>query len=132
MKINNTRLAVAALALLSSVSVAAAANNMSKTSSATTGSASSMARTADTLSLSTKQQQTAWQQISKFGVKQKAPSGFTAAVGAAVPSGMTTNPVPVTAANKVPKLRPYRYALLDGKLLIVNPTDKKIAEVISK
>jgi len=34
-------------------------------------------------------------------------------------------------ANEVPKLRPYDYALISNKLLIVNPKDKKIVDVIS-
>jgi hypothetical protein len=31
----------------------------------------------------------------------------------------------------VPALRPYDFAIVQGKLLIVNPSDRKIAEVIT-
>jgi len=131
------RPSVAALALLAGVSVASAAD-MSKSSTstpATTGSASSMSQPVakDSLSLSASQQQTAWKDISAQATKESAPASFTAKVGTAVPSDLATHPVPVSTASKVPELRPYQYALLNNnKLLIVNPSDKKIAEIITQ
>ena len=131
------RLSVAVLALLAGVSVALAAG-MSKSSTstpATTGSASSMSQPVakDSLSLSASQQQTAWKDISAQATKESAPASFTAKVGAAVPSDLATHPVPVSTASKVPELRSYQYALLNNnKLLIVNPSDKKIAEIITQ
>ncbi len=136
---SSTRLAFAALVLLSGVSIAAAAsNNMSKSTGSassmkTTGSAPSMSQPKDSLSLSSQQRKTAWQDISAQATKEKSPSGFKAAVGAALPSDLITHPVPVSTANKVPELQPYQYALLDSnKLLIVNPNDKKVAEIITQ
>ena len=77
---NVTRLTVAAVALLSGLSVASAAS-MSKS---TTGSASSsMATPSDTLSLTSSQQKMAWKDISGQAVKETAPATFTAKVGAA-------------------------------------------------
>ena len=130
---NATRLTLTAIALVSGVSVAAAAG-MSKSHSTTTGSASAMSQPAkDTLSLSSKQQKTAWKDISGQAVKVTAPTGFTAKVGAALPSDLATQPVPVSTASKVPALRPYQYALLNSnKLLIVNPSDHKVAEIITQ
>jgi hypothetical protein len=131
------RLSVAAIALLAGVSVASAAG-MSKSSTskpATTGSASSMSQPVakDSLSLSASQQQTAWKDISAQATKESAPASFTAKVGVAVPSELATHPVPVSTASKVPELRPYQYTLLSSnKLLIVNPSDKKIAEIITQ
>jgi len=131
------RPSVAALALLAGVSVASA-SVMSKSSTstpATTGSASSMSQPVakDSLSLSASQQQTAWKDISAQATKESAPASFTAKVGTAVPSDLATHPVPVSTASKVPELRPYQYALLNNnKLLIVNPSDKKIAEIITQ
>jgi hypothetical protein len=129
---NVTRLTVAAIALLSGVSLAGAAG-MAKSTPTTSGSASSMSQPKDTLSLSASQQKTAWQDISGQAVKQPAPAAFTAKIGAAVPSDLTTHPVPVSTANKVPALRSYQYALLNSnKLLIVNPSDKKVAAIIKQ
>jgi hypothetical protein len=39
--------------------------------------------------------------------------------------------VSTKAATDVPLLKGYDFALVSGKLLIVNPTDKKIAMVMS-
>lgn len=137
---NSARLTVAAIALLSGISVAAAAGNgMSKetTSSTTSGSgamskSTSQSLAKDSLSLTKEQKQTAWRDISGLAMKVKPPSGFSAKVGATVPSQITTHPVPVSTASKVPELKSYSYAMLDNnKLLIVNPNDKKIAQVIT-
>jgi hypothetical protein len=146
---NSTRLTMAAIALLSGISVAAAAGNgMSKsptgsttggTTSSTTNGSGSMSKSTsqsmakDSLSLTSEQKQTAWRDISGMALKVKPPSGFTAKVGAAVPSQITTHPVPVSTVSKVPELKSYNYALLDNnKLLIINPGDKKIAQIITK
>jgi hypothetical protein len=44
-----------------------------------------------------------------------------------------TYPVPMTTSNKVSVLLRYQYALLDNNsLLIVNPYDQKIADVITR
>jgi hypothetical protein len=131
---NTTRLAIVAVALLSGLSVAAAAgaNAMSKPSSSESSS-SPQAMATDTVVLSKQQQKDAWQDIKALATKQKAPAGFTATVGTVVPSKLDTHPVPVSTANKVPVLRPYQYAMLDSnKLLIVNPSDRKIADVITQ
>jgi hypothetical protein len=40
--------------------------------------------------------------------------------------------MPAKAASQVPTLRPYDYALLPDRLLIVNPTDKKVVDVINR
>lgn len=105
---------------------------MAKTT--TTGSASSSSSPSmDRLSLTGMERKTAWKDISSQAAKEKAPSGFTAKVGAVLPGSIATQPVPVSTANKVPDLRPYQYALLDSnKLLIVNPSDKKVVKVISQ
>jgi len=117
-----TSIALAAL-LLSGVTAAAAA---------TASSHSAMAPgPSDTLSLSTTQQKTAWNAISGTASNQTAPSGFNADEGAMVPGTVKIAPVPRQAANAVPALRRYDFAMVQGKLLIVNPADKKVVEVIT-
>ena len=127
---NATSLTLAAVALLSGITIASAAG-MSK--STTTGSGASMPQPSDTLTLTSSQKQMAWKDINSQAVKETAPATFTAKVGADVPKELGTKPVPVSTANKVPALRPFQYALLDSKkLLIVNPTDHKVAEIITQ
>jgi len=123
-------IALAAAVLMAGIGAASAADStMSKSSSM---SSPAMAKASDSLSLTAAQRKSAWNDISKTAAAQTAPSGFDAKVGAAVPSSLSTQPVPVEAANHVPALRPYSFAMLQNKIVIVNPTDKKIAEVITR
>jgi hypothetical protein len=120
-------LALTAAVLLAGVTAAAAAG----VSNAATGmKAATNGR--DTLSLSGMQQKTAWNDISKQASKQTPPSGFNATVGATIPSDLKTQPVSGKAASDVPALKSYNFAMLQHRLLIVNPADHKVAEVISQ
>lgn len=128
----SVRLALVAVTFFSGLSVAVAAGN-SSTSKESMAKSPSVSMLKDKLSLTSKQQAAAWQDISKQATKEKAPARFAAKIGAVVPSALMTLPVPTTTSSKVPALRPYQYALLDSnKLLIVNPHDKKVAEVITR
>ena len=118
-------LALAAILALSGATAASAANRMANPSSKTTGAS-------DTLNLSDTQQKSIWKDISHHASNQTAPTGFNAAVGTAIPSTVNTHPLPRQAARDVPAAKPYRYAMLQDKLLIVNPSDHKIADVVTK
>jgi hypothetical protein len=119
-----TTLALIAAVLLSGATAASAAE--------TASSHSGMAlRASDTLNLNATQQKTAWNDINTQASNQNPPAGFDAAAGAVVPSALKISAVPSKAARDVPALRPYDFAVVQGKLLIVNPSDKKVAEVIS-
>jgi hypothetical protein len=117
--------AVAAVLLLSGVSVASAASHMSNRSG-------SSAAASDKLDLSSAQQKSIWKDIGRHAANQNAPPDFNPAVGTAIPGGVNTYPLPRQAARDVPAVKPYRYAMLQDKLLIVNPSDQKIADVVSK
>src|ERR1700730_553151 len=117
--------AVAAGLLLSGVSVATAASHMSNRSG-------SSAAASDKLDLSSAQQKSIWKDIGSHAANQNAPSDFNAAVGMAIPAGVSTYPLPRQAARDVPAVKPYRYAMLQDKVVIVNPSDGKIANVVTK
>ena len=85
----------------------------------------------DTLNLTIKQQNTAWNDLRSHAAEQKAPSGFHAFVGSTVPSTVKIEQIPGKAASNVPSLKPYDFAMIRGKLLIVNPSDRKVAAVMS-
>lgn len=118
-----TTIAVAA-ALVSGVMLASAPASAALFSS-------SHAKAADSLTLPTDQQKTAWNDLNSAATVQKAPPSFFQSVGEAVPSSVKLQPMPAKASSDVPALRPYDFAKIEGKLLIVNPTDRKIAEVIT-
>jgi hypothetical protein len=125
--------ALAAALLMGGVS-AASATEMQQPKAAVAGmqqSKSTMARPAsDTLSLSSTQQKTAWKDL-YMGSLNQTSSGFNAKPGAVLPGKIATAPVTAKAAGDVPALKPFDFAMVNGKLLIVNPSDKKIVEVIS-
>jgi hypothetical protein len=133
---------VAAAALASVASAASAADNqpmsnasapktMSKTMSKTSPMpAQAMAK--DIISLTRAQERTAWRDISREATSQKMPQNFAASVGTTVPADISLQSVPAKVATHVAALKPYDYALLHGKLLIVNPTDKKVVDVINR
>jgi len=92
----------------------------------------SSAKTAkDTLTLTGSQQKMAWKDLSAQAPTKNAPSGFHPTTGSSVPAAVQIKPVSSKAASDAPALKPYDFALVGGKLLIVNPTDRKIAEVIT-
>ena len=90
---------------------------------------SSHAKAADSLTLSSDQQKTAWSDL-KGATASNAPSSFQPSTSSALPSTVTVHAVPAKTASAIPALRPYDFAKVDGKLLIVNPHDMMIAEVI--
>jgi len=63
---------------------------------------------------------------------QNLPADFNTTVGAALPSSINTHPLPKKAARDVPAARSYRYAMTQDKVLLVNPSDDKIADVVTK
>jgi hypothetical protein len=48
------------------------------------------------------------------------------------PSTIVTAPVTARAAGDVPALKPYKFAMVQEKLVIVNPSDGKIVDVITR
>lgn len=120
------------VALLSGLSIVTIARAAGMSNEAARKSAS-MSTPKDQLSLTNRQQKMLWQDIAKQATKEKSPAGFLAKVGAVVPNTLMTYPVPISASNKIPELRRYQYALLDSnRLLIVNPSDNKVADVVMK
>ena len=117
-------LALAAVVTLSGVTAVSARSHMSSMSNKPTGAS-------DTLTLSDAQQQSIWKDVSKHATNQSTPADFNAAVGTEVPSGLSTYPLPRRAARDVPAVKPYRYAMTRDQVLIVNPSDHKIADVVA-
>jgi hypothetical protein len=113
------------LILATGMAAHAADNNTMSSSNAPSGAE-------DHLSLSRVQERTAWRDLSRSAKQQTAPSSFTPSVGATVPDGITLRAMPQRAANQLPALKPYDFALLQNKLLIINPNDKKVVDVISR
>ena len=85
----------------------------------------------DTLSLTATQQKAVWTDLHKRTTGQIEPSNFSAAVGAPLPGSVMITRVSSKAIKDVPSLKSYAYVVLNGQVLIVNPSDRKVAGVIT-
>jgi hypothetical protein len=74
----------------------------------------------------------AWQDLYMDSLNQNTPPGFDAVVGATVPNTIVIAPITAQAGGDVPALKPYAFAMVQKKLVIVNPSDRKIAGVIAQ
>ena len=97
-------------------------------SSATTGSGT----TNESLNLTSAQRHDLWQDLSKQAAKESAPAGFTAKVGEAVPSSIKLQSLPSNLSSQIPAVGSYDYAMLQSELLIVDPSSKKIVDIITQ
>ena len=77
------------------------------------------------------QEQLLWQRIGRNASGTTAPSGLIAAVGATLPASVALHALPATVTRQVPAVRPYKYAMLGKALLVINPTDRIIVDVIT-
>jgi hypothetical protein len=57
------------------------------------------------------------------------PAGFTATVGATLPTTVVLHPIPATTG--VSAVGTNQYAVVGDKMVLVNPTDRKIVYVFS-
>jgi Protein of unknown function (DUF1236) len=107
--------------------------HMSANSKGSSEMAASVATTpqhgSDTVILSAAQSRAVWNDLSKQATNQNA-SGFNAEIGTFVPSSVKIKPMPNKAAADNPQLWPYDYAMVDHHLVIVDPTNKVIADVL--
>jgi uncharacterized protein DUF1236 len=51
-------------------------------------------------------------------------------VGAVVPSGVPLQPMPVEVSAKVPQLKAHSFIVRDGKVVIVDPKDNRVAALV--
>jgi hypothetical protein len=57
---------------------------------------------------------------------------FDLKVGASVPASVVLAPVPVEIGNKVPQIKSHRLFVTGERIVLVNPNDPRIAEVIDE
>jgi len=99
--------------------------------SVATASAATAMHGTDTVILSAAQRRAVWDDLSKQAINQNVP-GFDAMTGTFVPSSVKIEPIPSNATASNPELRPYDYAMVDHDIVIVDPTNKVIADVLKK
>jgi hypothetical protein len=84
------------------------------------------------LDLSTAQTQTIYQSISKTAKNNASPIGFRPAIGAVVPVGIVLEQVPATIAELMPQTKSLQAAMVEGEVILVDPSSSRILTVIPK
>ena len=88
-----------------------------------------LAPTTPKLNLTLEQRYTI-REIIKDKKTDAAPADVQAAIGDQIPQGVTPQPMPSEVAQKVPQVKAHRYFLTAQQIVIVDPKDNKVAEVI--
>jgi Protein of unknown function (DUF1236) len=116
---SHRRYAVAALLLVSSCGFAAAAEVRAPF------------RASDDFVLTGAQESLIWHSVGRQRTNRaNAPSAFEPSIYAAVPSSIVLRTLPAAVTGQVPMVRPYKYVTLGDALLIINPADRKIVDII--
>jgi hypothetical protein len=58
------------------------------------------------------------------------PTDVKAEVGEPIPQGVTPQPIPSEVGQKVPQVKSHRFFLTAQQIVIVDPKDNKVADVI--
>ena len=63
-------------------------------------------------------------------VKPQSSGEVHAGVGDTIPENVDLQPMPSQVAEKVPQVRSHRFFIADEQIVIVDPKDKKVADII--
>jgi hypothetical protein len=82
------------------------------------------------LSLTHAQRSEIWRALGKEAAKAQEPAGLS--VGETIPDSMNVLPFSHHLRHKIRVIGHYRYSLMHGEVLIVDPETKKIISVVGK
>jgi hypothetical protein len=120
------RCGITAIALIASVGIAAAGGTGAGPRWIHSGTSAS-----NNLILSSAQKQTISQTMFNGQAERNdAPVGFSASIGQVLPNSVTLHSLPSNVASQVPAVRNYSYATVEKNILIVNPNDRKVVDII--
>jgi hypothetical protein len=73
-----------------------------------------------------------WQGVSRQATNEGLPAGFKAAVGETTPGSIKMQPLPNDVSAAVPVVKSYDFAMAQGQVLIVEPSSKRIVDILSQ
>lgn len=122
-----------AICLLGSGSLALAAETTSSPSpNQPTATMHNQSSAQNELKLTAAQRQMIMRDLST-AKEEAAPSGFHPSVGITVPGTLALQQLPGNVTAEVPSLKSYEFAKLQNNhVLLVNPHDRKVVEIITK
>ena len=98
---------------------------------ACTAGAGTPLRISDNLVLTGAQENLIWQRLGRRANAVAAmPAGFQPSLYGVVPPSVALHPLPSEVTRQIPMVSPYRYATLGNLLLLVNPADRTIVDII--
>ena len=83
------------------------------------------------LKLTAAQKHTIYSSISSQKQRETAPPTFQAAIGAVVPGSIELQSLPKTIVELIPELKNYEYAMVANQVLLVDPKNKQVVEIIN-
>jgi hypothetical protein len=84
----------------------------------------------DKLDLSQAQKSAIFQAVSKEKAKVKSPPNVRASIGAEVPASAELHMLPDSAVANAPAATVYRYTIVQNEVVLVDPTNMRIVEII--
>ena len=88
-------------------------------------------RVSDNLVLTGAQENLIWQRLGRRASAAAAmPAGFQPTLYGVVPPSVALHPLPSELTRQIPMVSPYEYATLGNLVLIVNPADRTIVDII--
>jgi hypothetical protein len=85
----------------------------------------------DELPLTGAQERLIWQRLGKpSAAAARASAAFEPSLYGAVPSSLVLHALPASVTRQIPMARGYKYTSVGGTLLIVNPSDGRIVDII--
>lgn len=106
----------------------------------TAGAATAWSKPTDPLGLKNSQEHAIYRDLGREATVQRMPTGFKAQVGPTVPGDLQVYSMPADVVQKVGAVKPYDYVLLSKRydyffrqkqVLLVDPSNKKIVDVIN-
>lgn len=89
-------------------------------------------RSLPNLNLSASDKQTIYTSVSSKMTKEAAPPTFLPKVGVVVPETITLHPLPDTITTLLPRLKDMRYAMVANAVMLADPKDRRVVDVITK
>jgi len=120
------------LALLASVGIASAQSPTSPTAPAPAAKSQDSMKQNGSLQLNAQQKAAIFQSVTKEKVKSPPPANMQVSVGAQVPASIELYPLPANVVSEVPAAKSYKYTVAQNQVLIVDPTNMKIIDVIKQ
>jgi len=121
----------AALVLLTSVGIAAAQNSPMAPTGSSPGASSTSSQNG-ALQLSAAQKTAIFQSVTKEKIKSPPPANLQLSVGAQIPASVELYPLPANVAAQIPAAKPYKYTVAQNQVVLVDPTNMKVVDIIKQ